>query len=253
MFTKKFYMYYLVMGVGLALGASLPAEAVTLSVESKSGASGTSVSVPVNVDQANGIAGFNFQINYDPAILTCTAVQNGSLITNWYLTSNTSTAGEVLVTGMDMTLAGLSSGTGSLAKLVFQVIGNPGQISPLTFIDCSLSDTMGNPSTPTTTNGQVTVAAPPSPTIAKSTTSLNFGTALTNATFQIWNGGSGSINYNLEIDSGGSYFSLTPPVTGSSSGSADKKTHTVTVNRSGMAEGQTVTGRIKISSNEANN
>jgi len=99
----------------------------------------------------------------------------------------------------------------------------------------------------------VTVAAPPSPTIAKSTTSLNFGTALTNATFQIWNGGSGSINYSLEIDSGGSYFSLTPPVTGSSTGSADKKTHTVTVNRGGMSEGQTVTGRIKITSNEANN
>jgi hypothetical protein len=54
----------------------------------------------------------------------------------------------------------------------------------------------------------------------------------------------------VSVTSGSSYFSVTP-TSGSSTGSSDHKTHTVTVNRNNISPGQTVSGQITISSGNA--
>ena len=79
---------------------------------------------------------------------------------------------------------------------------------------------------------------PPEPRIALSTTSIAAscveGQNASSKTFQVWNGGTGTLLYKVVEST--STFSISP-TTGSSTGSADKKTHTLTFTTSGLAAG----------------
>jgi len=76
------------------------------------------------------------------------------------------------------------------------------------------------------------------PEIAVSTTNIlvscTEGEDAADATFQVWNGGTGTLQYQLV--EGSSKFDVAP-ATDSSTGSADKRTHTITFHTSGMAVG----------------
>jgi len=88
------------------------------------------------------------------------------------------------------------------------------------------------------------------PSIEKDKTNIAFGQTSTSESFIVWNDGTGTLNYDLSISEGSDWFSVSP-IGGSSTGSHDKKTHTVTVNRSSISPAQTVTGKVKIESSAA--
>ena len=86
--------------------------------------------------------------------------------------------------------------------------------------------------------------------IAKDKSSIDFGDISTSQMFQVWNDGPGTLNYNVSISEGGSYFSVLP-LSGISIGSSDKNTHTISVDRGSIELGATVTGEVTISSAQA--
>ncbi|MBI5196247.1 MAG: hypothetical protein HZA10_07985 [Nitrospirae bacterium] len=104
---------------------------------------GVMIEIPVMVDNAAGIAGFQFTITYDLSVLRATGAVGGNLTTGWMITTNINTAGQIIVGGLDTSLTGLSGGSGSLAGLVFNVVGNPGDSTLLNFTFTKLTDTMG--------------------------------------------------------------------------------------------------------------
>jgi hypothetical protein len=123
--------------------SQIEASAVVVSIpDTKAGAKEV-VEVPVMVDDASGIAGFNFDITYDASALQALGVKKGSLTTGWMITPNITTAGKIKVAGFNMLLSGLSGGKGSLAVLRFKVIDNSKGNSSLAFNICKLSDSKG--------------------------------------------------------------------------------------------------------------
>lgn len=96
---------------------------------------------------------------------------------------------------------------------------------------------------------------PPAPTMAISTTSLNFGSVPygsnpANQTFQVWNSGVGTLNY--EISHNAPFVIVCNPSSGNSTGSTDKDTITVSLNASFLTPG-TKNYTITISDDYATN
>ncbi len=85
----------------------------------------------------------------------------------------------------------------------------------------------------------------PAPSIAKSINSSYMGTNGQDVVFDIWNDGDETLNYSVEVTEGATYFSASPD-SGSSTGTSDKNSHTIHVNRDEITPGQTVTGEIRI-------
>jgi len=86
----------------------------------------------------------------------------------------------------------------------------------------------------------ITVTAPGTqPRIALSTTSIaascEQGQDASGTTFEVWNGGDGTLQYTVD-DNGTSRLSVTP-TSGSSTGSADEQTHTVSFHTAALAVG----------------
>ncbi|MBN2581613.1 MAG: leucine-rich repeat domain-containing protein [Planctomycetes bacterium] len=79
---------------------------------------------------------------------------------------------------------------------------------------------------------------PPRPTIACSTTSLstacNYGANATNQAFEVWNSGDVTLDYTI---SDNAVWLEVVPASGTSSGSSDRKTHTVQYSSAGLAPG----------------
>ncbi|MBN1673996.1 MAG: hypothetical protein JXR37_23300, partial [Kiritimatiellae bacterium] len=97
----------------------------------------------------------------------------------------------------------------------------------------------GAANSPVSITIQFTVTAPAAePQIAVNTTNIAVsfpqGQDAASVTFQVWNGGTGTLHYKLVEYS--SNYGLSP-TTGSSTGSADKQTHTLTFTTSGMPAG----------------
>ena len=86
------------------------------------------------------------------------------------------------------------------------------------------------------------------PGISVSTDLINFGNNIDALkTFQVWNSGSGYLNYNITLQEGSECFRLTS-ATGSSSGSNDKTSYTVTIIKDKLIAGKTSTDKLKITS-----
>ncbi|MBN1673082.1 MAG: PQQ-like beta-propeller repeat protein [Kiritimatiellae bacterium] len=97
----------------------------------------------------------------------------------------------------------------------------------------------GAANSPVTIDVHITVTEPaPEPAIAVSTTSMSVscevGQNAASETFQVWNGGDGTLAYNVTDDT--SKLSVAP-ASGTSTGSGDKTTHTVTFTTSDLAAG----------------
>ena len=103
--------------------------AVNLSIPNSSAAPSSTVSIPIDVGQANGIAGFQFTLAFDSTVLKATGASAGSLDSGWTITPNTNTSGQITIGGLSSTLTPLSSGSGSLVKIQFNVIGQDGASS----------------------------------------------------------------------------------------------------------------------------
>ncbi|MGA2678339.1 MAG: hypothetical protein ABSF37_03440 [Sedimentisphaerales bacterium] len=89
------------------------------------------------------------------------------------------------------------------------------------------------------------------PSIGKSTGAIVFDTDDTSKTFKVWNKGTGTLNYEVYVSAGTTYFTVTP-TTGQVRGTVDAKTHTVSVAFNTIPHGTTVTGQITIVCTSAN-
>ncbi len=133
--------------------------AVTVSIpEGITAPSGSTVQIPINVDDATGIGGFQFTVTFDSTVLQAIETVAGSLTAGWSLTPAITT-GQIEIGGFDFSLQGLSGGSGSLVLINFNVTGDLGDTTVVEFTSATLSNTLGvvfDPA-PTTDNGSVTV------------------------------------------------------------------------------------------------
>ena len=124
--------------------SQIEASAVVVSIpDTKAGAKEV-VEVPVMVNDASGVAGFNFDITYDASVLQAIGVKTGSLTTGWMITPNTTTSGKIKVVGVNLILSELSGGKGSLVKIQFKVVDSSKQDTALGFALSSLTNAKGD-------------------------------------------------------------------------------------------------------------
>lgn len=138
--TDTTYYYYLTT-VDTASNESVPSNLasaifgqVKLLIPDSYGATGMTVTLPVNIANADnlGISGCDVWVTYDAAILSAQAVSKTILTMGYDFAVNTSTPGVVrasIATAAGPTLYG----EGSLFHMLFGVIGSSGEISRLAF------------------------------------------------------------------------------------------------------------------------
>jgi Tol biopolymer transport system component len=118
---------------------------------SQQGTPSSAVTVPITLDDTDGVKGLQFDLTYDPAILTNAAAQKGALIAgnaDWRLAYNVITPGHMRVIAYDTTKTGyLGPGSGTIAECTFTVSASAtrGQVSFLDLRSPILSDSLGNP------------------------------------------------------------------------------------------------------------
>lgn len=116
--------------VGLVLLVAVAhAAALSVSIESTSAVSGSQASIPVVVAGASNLGAMDLAVTYDPAILTFTGVDLGSLSTNGMIESNAGSPGTIKIGFVDT--RGVT-GDGPLFVLKFTVIGKQGATSSIT-------------------------------------------------------------------------------------------------------------------------
>jgi hypothetical protein len=145
--------------LAIALGALLLVSAigvaqVAVTIPTVTAKVGTSQSIPVNVGSLTGLGVVSYQFNviYDPTIMTVTAVTAGPLVAGFNApTVNLGTAGQVKIAGAGTTAL---SGSGTLVYLVTTMVGKG--TTALTFNQFQFNE--GTPAA-ATTNGSVIVPA----------------------------------------------------------------------------------------------
>jgi hypothetical protein len=137
--------------------------AATLSFPNTSVPGGTaSVQVPINVDTGTGIEGLQVTVTFNASVLQAAGVVKEDLTNSvdWTLMGNTNTVGQITIGGYNTVLSPIPGGTGSLAKIVFNVLGSVGDSSALTFTFSKLVNTSASEITSTTANGLFTITNP---------------------------------------------------------------------------------------------
>ncbi|MDB4680782.1 cohesin domain-containing protein, partial [Akkermansiaceae bacterium] len=114
--------------------------------------SGEFVTVPLGVANVSGLASLGVTINYDPAELRFSALTKGEFLQDWVLVSNSTVDGEVRLAAASNGVA--LSGSGALATIEFQVLGQPGASASLSLSNLSLN---GGAISPSETVGSVSV------------------------------------------------------------------------------------------------
>lgn len=122
------------------LGVSLHAHELRL--PSYEGNPGATIEVPLTLDDASGIAGIRAQVNFDPELVTVTAVTAGGLGSVFDLDHET-VDGQLFIT-LSRSEA-LLSGAGTLAVISFTINpgSEPGLFSDLALADYSVCDELG--------------------------------------------------------------------------------------------------------------
>lgn len=113
-----------------------------LSIPDMNAEKGAAVKIPVNIDNADGVAGFQMTINYDPGVLYCNQAVPGDLTGGWSVTAKTE-KGKVNIGGFSPALSELS-GRGSLAEIVCTVIGGSSKKTEVRISSKKLADSQGS-------------------------------------------------------------------------------------------------------------
>ncbi|MBN1490850.1 MAG: hypothetical protein JXA69_13110 [Phycisphaerae bacterium] len=95
-------------------------------------------------------------------------------------------------------------------------------------------------------------AAVGQPSIAADKTRLDFDTTRSSDALQIWNNGDGALTYTVAVTAGEAYFKVSA-TNGTSTGSANTTTHTVTLDRAKLSVGQVVLGTLTITASSVSN
>jgi len=110
--------------------------------------------VPMNISDASGVAGIDFTLGFDPAVVQCTDVTTTALTTGWAIVPNIdNSTGQVIVSMASATA--ISSGTGAVAQVHFDAAGTPGDCSGLTISGPALYDQSASPIPVTTVDGGI--------------------------------------------------------------------------------------------------
>lgn len=102
---------------------------LTVSMSNTTGAKGSTVEVPINLEGATEVGSMDIVLNYDANLLSAVDVEAGALGKNALIESNTARKGEVIIALADS--SGIN-GDGAVASVAFEVIGDAGTTSYLT-------------------------------------------------------------------------------------------------------------------------
>jgi Tol biopolymer transport system component len=130
-------------------GTPPPPPGRSLTAQSTAGVPGNTARVPIAVDDSDGVAGVQFDLVYDPAILTNPSAEKGALIAadpNWTLASQVVTPGRIRVIAHNSQALPLGPGSGTIAECTCSVSPSAtrGQTSTLDIRDTILGDKDGN-------------------------------------------------------------------------------------------------------------
>jgi hypothetical protein len=127
---------------------------------------GAQLSVPVHLDQAQGLESVQFELVFDPTLLRLDNVLRGDLTQGFEVLTALTSPGRVLVT---MSGAALGAGSGDIAELVFTALGEGASVLDLQSVRLN----GGNQQLVTepvagadASDGQVVIGAAPAPLVA---------------------------------------------------------------------------------------
>jgi|GEM_PF-2202648 len=128
--------------------------AASLVVESRTVIPGGTVSVPVRLQNVRDVGSLNFNITYDPSVVSTDRIDKGSLLSGVSFVANQNETG-IIRFGF-ATVNGVS-GTGPIGYIVCSAVGSAGNSTRLTISGVEATDSSGNPITLQTVNGSVTI------------------------------------------------------------------------------------------------
>jgi len=126
----------LVVAVAMLLAPSVLAASVSVSMPDSSGAKGSTVVVPINLEGASNVGSMDITVQYNPQVLRAVSVENGGLGSGAFIEGNTESAGSVLIALADS--SGIN-GNGAIAEISFEVIGAVGSTSEL-YLEVTAND-----------------------------------------------------------------------------------------------------------------
>ena len=162
---KHPYARVIMVWIGLLLYFP-QAFAVTVSIPNSMVQTGTgTVQIPIQINQADGIAGFQFALVYDPSVLQATGWSKGSLTSGnfWNPVGNLNLPGQVMIgaygfnAGPPPEIKSLAAGTGSLVEIIFKVLGGAGGYTYVSLTGCKLADNAGSEIASTCLAGRVSI------------------------------------------------------------------------------------------------
>ncbi len=152
MFKRAIILLFL-----LCLFISKNALAVKISIPHTSAYKGALVEVPVNLDHAEALGGFQMTVTYDFTALRVSDVTSGDLSPSspWTIVRAIDTPGQIKIVAYDSSLGGPSKTNGSLIMILFLVTGGQGRDIDITIADTDiiLSDIYGQPIPVSAANG----------------------------------------------------------------------------------------------------
>jgi hypothetical protein len=129
----------------------------TLSVGTGSGASGTPVTVPLNLDNQDVVKGLQTDIQFNAAVVQYQSIAATARVGTMSVSASVVEGNKVRVVAVYMNADTLVAGTGAIANLTFQLIGAGGTQTALTPMSTLLSDPPGGSLSVTTVAGSISV------------------------------------------------------------------------------------------------
>jgi hypothetical protein len=125
---KRIVLVLVALGL---LVAGTSAANVTLSVQSQTAASGSTVTVPIAIAGASSIGAMDLTVTYDPAVLAFAEAKTGALSTNGMVQANGTTPGRIRIAFVDS--SGVN-GDGVIINLAFTAKGANGASSKVDLV-----------------------------------------------------------------------------------------------------------------------
>lgn len=123
---------------------------LTVRMSNTTGANGSTVEVPINLEGTTEIGSRDIVLNYDADVLSAVDVNAGALGKNALIEANTAREGEVIIALADS--SGIN-GDGAVASVALEVIGDAGTTSYLTLDEVLVHNLDLGEIIPTTVNG----------------------------------------------------------------------------------------------------
>ena len=128
-----------------------------VSVANKSGVNGSTVTVPITITNGSGLAGLQFDLNYDQTVVQVNSVNLGTSLSNFAGPINTDNPGVIGIAVFESNLDGIQSSDYTIANIEFQLIGQADTSTALTLNNLLLSDESGNNIETSVQNGRIDI------------------------------------------------------------------------------------------------